>query len=216
MLRKLHKEYTNDMANWKQIGIISGVVLGSTALSYFLFTKRHRIANFFRKLRIIDNSKQMNIVVKRIIKGDNFTIGELSINGKFFCYTLEDKDRGLTDKMSESEIKRIKVNGATAIPTGTYILDMNTISPRFSEKGSKSQYISIGNKLPLLLNVKGFLGILFHIGNYITDTDGCLLVGSYYNKDKGTISDSKNTFFELYEILADAEKQGKEIKVTIR
>jgi hypothetical protein len=204
------------MADWKQIGIISGVVLGTTALFYFAFTKRYRIANFFRRIRISENGKTMDIVLKRTIKGDNYTIGELSINGTFFCYTLEDKDRGLTDNMSESEIKRIKVDGATAIPTGTYILDMNTVSPRFSEKGSKSQYISIGNKLPRLLNVKGFIGILFHIGNYITDTDGCLLVGSYYNKEKGTISDSKNTFFELYEILADAEKQGKEIKVTIR
>lgn len=158
----------------------------------------------------------MNIVVNRIIKGDNFTIGELSINGIFFCYTLEDKDRGLKDKMSLIEIKRIKVDGATAIPTGTYVLDMNTISPRFSKQGTKSQYISIGNKLPRLLNVKGFDGILIHIGNYTTDTDGCLLVGSYYNKDKGTVSDSTNTFFELYEILADANKQGKKIKITIK
>ena len=195
------------MADWKQIGIISGVVLGTTALSYFAFTKRYRIANFFRKLRIMDNSKQMHIFVKRIIKGDNFTIGKLSINGTFFCYTLEDKDRGLAN---------IKIKGATAIPTGTYKVDMETISPKYASRGSSSQYASIGNVLPRLVGVKGYEGILIHIGNYVKDTEGCILVGSYYNKENGTISDSKNTFFELYEMLSDAHKKGKEINITIK
>jgi hypothetical protein len=204
------------MADWKQIGIISGVVLGSTALSYFAFTKRYRIANFFRRIRISENGKTMDIVLKRTIKGDNYTIGELSINGTFFCYTLEDKDRGLANRMSLVKITNIKIKGATAIPTGTYKVDMETISPKYASRGSSSQYASIGNVLPRLVGVKGYEGIIIHIGNYVKDTEGCILVGSYYNKENGTISDSKNTFFELYEILADAEKQGKEIKVTIR
>lgn len=204
------------MADWKQIGIISGVVLGTTALSYFAFTKRYRIANFFRRIRISENGKTMDIVLKRTIKGDNYTIGELSINGTFFCYTLEDKDRGLANRMSLVKITNIKIKGATAIPTGTYKVDMETISPKYASRGSSSQYASIGNVLPRLVGVKGYEGIIIHIGNYVKDTEGCILVGSSYNKTSGTISNSSNTFFYLYEMLSDAHKKGKEINITIK
>lgn len=193
-------------------GIISAIVGSSLA---FVFFKRHRILNYFRSLLIKSNKKNMELVLRRKIKGENFTIGELSIDGKFFCYTLEDKDRGLTDKMTLSEIESKKVKGETAIPTGTYKIDMNIVSPRFKKQGSKSQYLSIGNKLPRLLNVKGFDGVLIHIGNYIRDTDACLLVGSWYNESQGTISDSKNTFFELYDILKYANDNGKSITIKI-
>lgn len=37
----------------------------------------------------------MNITVKRIAKRDTYTIGKLYINGKYYCDTIEDKDRGL-------------------------------------------------------------------------------------------------------------------------
>jgi len=204
------------MADLGKIGIISGVVLGSATISYFVFTKRHRIANYFRSLRIKSNKKNMDIVVKRKIKGANFTIGELSIDGKFFCYTLENTDKGLNDRMSVAEIESKKVYGKMAIPTGTYELAMNVVSPRFNEQGNKSQYLSIGNKLPRLQNVKGFDGILIHIGNYAKDSEGCILVGSFYNESQGTISDSKNTFFELYDILKFANDNGKNIKITIK
>lgn len=204
------------MADWKQIGIISGVVLGAASLSYFMFAKRHKIANFFRRMRISENGKTMEIVVRRTIKGENFTIGEMSINGTFFCYTLEDKDRGITDKMSLSEIEKIKTKGVTAIPTGTYKVDMETISPKYASRGTSSQYASIGNKLPRLLNVKGFSGILIHIGNYVKDTEGCILVGSSCNRTSGTISNSGNTFFYLYSMLSEAHKKGKEINITIK
>lgn len=37
----------------------------------------------------------MEILLKRIAKKPNYTIGKLYIDGKYFCDTLEDKDRGL-------------------------------------------------------------------------------------------------------------------------
>ena len=37
----------------------------------------------------------MNITVKRIAKRDTYTIGKLYIDGKYYCDTIEDKDRGL-------------------------------------------------------------------------------------------------------------------------
>ena len=73
----------------------------------------------------------MEILLKRIAKKPNYTIGKLYIDGKYFCDTLEDKDRGLLQSMTENEILKIKVKDQTAIPTGKYKIDMNTVSPRF-------------------------------------------------------------------------------------
>ena len=51
----------------------------------------------------------MIITVKRIAKRPTYTIGKLYIDGKYFCDTIEDKDRGLTQNMPLSEIKKKKV-----------------------------------------------------------------------------------------------------------
>jgi hypothetical protein len=51
----------------------------------------------------------MEITVKRKFKGNNYTIGSLYIDGKYFCDTLEDIDRGLTDNMTDSYISTVKV-----------------------------------------------------------------------------------------------------------
>ena len=48
----------------------------------------------------------IKVLVKRIAKKPNYTIGKLFINGVFFANTLEDTDRGLTQNMSEDEIKK--------------------------------------------------------------------------------------------------------------
>lgn len=75
----------------------------------------------------------MKIVVKRIAKKPEYTIGKLYIDDVYFCDTLEDTDRNLSQTDILSEISAKKVYGKTAIPSGTYKIDMNTISPRFSK-----------------------------------------------------------------------------------
>ena len=76
----------------------------------------------------------MILKVNRKYKKDTYTIGNLYIDGEWFSNTMEDKDRGLSDIMSEGEINSIKVYGETAIPTGKYIIDMDTISPKFRHR----------------------------------------------------------------------------------
>lgn len=110
----------------------------------------------------------LSLKLERKIKTKQSTIGELSINGAFECFILEDVDRGLNSGMSLAQIASIKIKTQTAIPTGTYNV-VKFFSPKHNEN------------LPLLENVPGFAGIEIHVGNFAKDTDGCLLPG----EDKG-------------------------------
>lgn len=153
----------------------------------------------------------MKILIKRTAKKQNYTIGQLFINGNKFCDTLEDPDRGLTSTMSSLEISNKKVYGDTAIPTGTYTVDMNTVSPRF---GSQAYYKEVcGGKVPRLLNVPGYQGVLIHVGNVPKDTHGCILVGK--NTKIGQVLESKDTFKSLYKELKKAADKKEQITVTI-
>ena len=142
----------------------------------------------------------MEITIKRKFKGNNYTIGSLYIDGKYFCDTLEDIDRGLTDSMSDSYIATIKVINQTAIPTGTYKVTI-TYSNRFKKL------------LPLINNVKGFSGIRIHSGNTKEDTSGCILVG--FNTEVGKVVNSKVTYDKLFNLLQDNLNKGEQVKIKI-
>ena len=152
----------------------------------------------------------MELKLKRIFKGGLYTIGKLYVNGVYECDVLEDTDRGLSDKMELSEIRKVKQYGKTAIPIGTYSIDMNTISPKFKDR---SWAKVCEGKLPRLINVKGFDGVLIHVGNKPEDTLGCLLTG--YNKIKGQIVNSTSAFTKLYEKMKKAHVNGESINLTI-
>lgn len=150
----------------------------------------------------------MKLLLKTIAKKDKYTIGKLYVNGEYFCDTLEDTSRGLTSKMSEYEISKIKVHGNTAIPTGTYKITLDIISPKFSKY---KQYKFCGGKLPRLLDVPGFEGVLIHIGNTPKDTEGCILVGE--NKVIGGVINSTVYFKKLYSLLLEASNNKEEITI---
>lgn len=137
--------------------------------------------------------RQLNIRIDRIAKKSNYTIGKLYLNGVYFCDTLEDTDRGLYQNMPLNELKEIKVKGATAIPKGKYKVTMNVVSPRFSRRAT---YNFCQGRLPRLINVDGYEGVLIHIGNTAKDTEGCILVGQ--NKVVGQVINSTVTFKKLY------------------
>lgn len=152
----------------------------------------------------------MEVKVKRIARRDNYTIGKMYVNGEYVCDSLEDTDRGLTSKMSVAQISGMKVHGETAIPTGRYLVDMKTVSPRF---GGRAQYKFCKGRLPRLCNVPGYQGVLIHIGNTAKDTEGCILVGE--NKEKGKVLNSTATFRKLYATLKAADERGEQIWITI-
>ena len=153
----------------------------------------------------------MKLTLNRIYRGPSYTIGKLYINNEYFCDTLEDTDRGLTDKMTLTEILEIKKPSETAIPSGTYNITLDVVSPRFSTKTFYKQVCN--GKLPRLLNVKGFDGVLIHSGNTEKDSSGCILVGQ--NKVKGKVINSQETFKKLYKILKEYWDKDKSITITI-
>ncbi|MDR2025953.1 MAG: DUF5675 family protein [Prevotellaceae bacterium] len=118
--------------------------------------------------------------------------GEVSTGEVYFCDTLEDVDRGLTQSMPLDEIRKIKIPHETAIPTGVYkvIVNMSPAKKRM---------------LPRLLDVPGFSGILIHRGNTKSDSSGCILVGE--NKVKGKVINSTQYEKRLVEILMNTKEE---------
>lgn len=154
----------------------------------------------------------MKLELKRIARKNTYTIGRLFIDGKYFCDTLEDTDRLLKQTDSLERIKKIKVPSQTAIPTGTYKITLNVVSPKFSVKDFYKKVCN--GKLPRLLNVPGYEGILIHVGDGPKShelTAGCILVGK--NTVVGQLTDGKNIFTALYkELLKDKD----DITITIK
>jgi len=138
----------------------------------------------------------MKITVKRVALRENYTIGKMSIDGVAFCETLEDKVRDLNKDGDLDEPGETKVFGETAIPFGTYKVELS-MSPKFKKV------------LPRILNVKGFEGILIHPGNIPEHTHGCILVGK--NTIKGGLTDSKATFDLLMAKIKDQKNLTIEI-----
>lgn len=111
----------------------------------------------------------MDLKLERKYKKDTYTVGNLyyrynkNDEWTFLCNTLEDCDRGLDLSMSEEEIKAKKIYAQTAIPTGTYGVNLNIVSPRLKNTSWAKPY---GGKVPRLTGIKGFVGVLIHPGNY--------------------------------------------------
>lgn len=133
----------------------------------------------------------MKLLLRRIYKGETYTIGKLYLDGKYFCDTIEDKVRGLptacpnTSKWLNCKCKE-KVYAETAIPAGTYKITM--------EKSTRFKRV-----LPYLHDVPHFLGILIHAGTTERDSAGCIIVGK--NTVKGKVLASKITLENLMKTL---------------
>lgn len=139
----------------------------------------------------------MKLTIKRTITRNNYTLGELYIDGQFFCSTLEDKDRGLTQNMSVEQIKSMKVPGETAIPKGTYKVALDVVSPKFSKYPFYMEVCE--GKLPRLIDVKGYEGVLIHVADGIKRDallQGCIGIGNLSSEEY--LINGKQVFKEFY------------------
>ena len=149
-------------------------------------------AVLFRRL-----GREVSAVKLRLERGPSAhgaTIGELTVDGAFECYTCEDEDRKLEDNPDA------KIKGKTAIPRGAYNVVV-TESTRFKRP------------LPLLENVMGFSGIRIHPGNSSEDTEGCLLPGR--TRTDRTVGESKVAFNQLFGKIKDALDSGDTVSIEI-
>ena len=131
----------------------------------------------------------MKLVVTRKTFDDNCTLGELSIDGAFSCYTLEPMVRPVGAE---------KIFGKTAIPYGEY-----SISITYSNK--------MGRNLPLLADVPNFEGVRIHPGNFPADTEGCLLVGESEGQD--AVLNSRVAFESVFNNIQSALTQGDTVTI---
>ena len=134
----------------------------------------------------------MELILNRILLGNESTIGELFIDSKYFSDTLEDRVRP----------KGEKVYGETAIPEGTYTVVLS-YSPKFKKV------------LPEILNVPNFTGIRIHSLNKAEESEGCIGVGEWNGKDTNWISNSRKTFNKLFALLEEANNNKEKITITI-
>jgi hypothetical protein len=141
----------------------------------------------------------MKLLIQRNNFSDDWTMGQLFVDGKKFCDILEDCDRELGLKPGQT-LGDVKVYGKTAIPRGTYVVKL-TMSKRF------------GKVLPELQEVPFFTGVRLHSGNTAADTDGCPIVGLYV-KD-GYVGQSRDTMKRLLAAMQQAVDNGETIEITV-
>jgi Steigviridae/Suoliviridae L,D-carboxypeptidase/transpeptidase len=130
----------------------------------------------------------MNIALRREPSSDECTLGRLTVDGGWWCWTLEDV------------VRAEKIPGKTAIPAGTYQVIV-TQSQRF------------GRPMPLLVDVPNFTGIRIHSGNTAADTEGCLLVGM--DRARGAIGRSQAAFNILHGLIVRALYMGEPVSIEI-
>ena len=148
----------------------------------------------------------MELILERIAKRKNYTIGRLSIleevideystgtAERYFCDTLEPTWRDYKNGA-------YKVKGRSAIPEGRYAVVIS-FSPKFKQW------------LPILLGVPKFDGIRIHAGNTAADTEGCILVGK--NKLIGQVVDSRIWLHRLKQKIVEAKSRGEAVWITIK
>ena len=148
----------------------------------------------------------MELVLKRIAKKDDYTIGRLYIKKtvldeysageelEYVCDTLEPQWRDYAKGAR-------KIKGKSAIPEGRYPVVI-TYSQKFKQW------------LPLLLGVLNFLGVRIHAGNTVKDTQGCILVG--LNLKKGMVLNSRKYLKIVKEKIVEAKEKGEGVFIEIR
>lgn len=143
----------------------------------------------------------MNIVVEEIWTTPNSTVSLLFVDQRPIGFILED---GYRD---------IKVPGETRIPPGRYRVVPSIHGEKFASYSRR-----FGHKFSIyVIEVPGFSGIMFHIGNTVKDTRGCMLTaGGIELKDRDFVGTNSTVVYKLlYNLMAAALERKEEIWVDV-
>lgn len=128
---------------------------------------------------------KLKLLLKRQVLNEHYTMGELFVDGDYYCDTLEPP---------------ISADKHPAIIPGTYNVQM------FPSQKFRALR-------PILIGVIGRSGILIHEGNYVRNTQGCILVGQ--NIGRGRLQNSKEKLSPLARWIKDSLKRDIEVTITI-
>lgn len=134
--------------------------------------------------------KTIKIIRKYLIKQVNHTEGTLFIDD-LMAHTLEPKVRQTHASYFDPEEK---VWGKTAIPYGIYDGYI-----RYSEKA--------GRNVIQLKDVPCFTAIQIHPGNFLEDTDGCILPGLTWSEKDTAVYRSNEALDKIIERVQNDEFQ---------
>jgi len=140
----------------------------------------------------------METKIIRVAAGKHSTLGHLYIGERFCCYILEDT------------VRAHKIPGRTAIPAGAYTLGLNTMAGTNARYGGR--YAAMHRGMVEVRGIPGFSLVFFHVGNYHTDTAGCLLTGSYWQLIDGDyrVLHSAAAYKQVYPLLVEQIGRGND------
>jgi len=129
----------------------------------------------------------MKVTIIRVEESEQGTIGVMLLNEAAFCCTLEPPDRDNKKNIS-------------CIPPGRYSA-IRVNSPKYGDTFE-------------ITNVPGRSHVLFHGGNVVKHTKGCVLLGQYFGKLQGNraVLNSGKTFQEFLRKLSTKDNFDLEIR----
>jgi hypothetical protein len=146
----------------------------------------------------------MFLHLMRIATNAESTIGTLALDGKFFCWTIEDA------------FKAQKEAGTTRIPPGLYEIKLR------QEGGMTKRYYDrfpdMHQGMLWLQDVPEFSWVYIHTGNKASHSEGCILVGDSANNNAigdGFVGASTAAYKRLYPQIAEAVVDKDPVKILI-
>jgi len=142
----------------------------------------------------------MHITHLRFQTEKNHTKSTFIIDGKFYCFILED---GFNVK---------KIHGETRITPATRKITLR------NEGGMHEDYLKRFGKnfhkgMLWIRDVNNYKYVYIHIGNTPQNTLGCLLTGFSANTNSSSISESTNAYKKIYPIIRDAILRKQEVLI---
>jgi len=137
----------------------------------------------------------MKIKVIRYFQDEFATSGVILLDGEFMGHVLEDP------------FHEVKIPNETRIPAGTYEVEFRQLGQGSMNDRYVDKFGSNHHGMLELQDVPGFTFVYIHIGNFVADTSGCLLIGSdvmHQDNEANAITSSTSAYKPFYKAVSHA------------